>query len=97
VGGPTAIGAFLPPIRVAWFITCAIARLSIVKSTKYMAPYLVILFLGLVVITCVSWLTLVLPRLFLRWHAAAQPDAVTPPLSLLSAHFPLTMSASPYR
>jgi C4-dicarboxylate transporter DctM subunit len=60
------IGVFLPPIGVALFIACAIAKLSIVESTKYMAPYLVILFLGLVVITYVPWFTLILPRLFLQ-------------------------------
>jgi hypothetical protein len=31
-----------------------------------MAPYLVILFLGLLVITYVPWFTLVLPKLFLQ-------------------------------
>lgn len=60
------IGVFLPPIGVALFIACAIAKLSIVESTKYMAPYLVILFLGLLVITYVPWFTLVLPKLFLH-------------------------------
>ncbi len=60
------IGVFLPPIGVALFIACAIAKLSIVDSAKFMAPYLVILFLGLLFITYVPWLTLVLPKLFLR-------------------------------
>ena len=60
------IGVFLPPIGVALFIACAIAKLSIVESTKYMAPYLVILFLGLLVVTYVPWFTLVLPKLFLH-------------------------------
>jgi len=60
------IGVFLPPIGVALFIACAIARLSIVESAKYMAPYLVILFIGLLVVTYVPWFTLVLPRTFLR-------------------------------
>lgn len=45
---------------MALFVACAIAKLSIVESTKYMAPYLVILFLGLIVITYVPWFTLVL-------------------------------------
>jgi TRAP-type C4-dicarboxylate transport system permease large subunit len=31
-----------------------------------MAPYLVILFLGLTIITYVPWFTLILPHLFLR-------------------------------
>ena len=60
------IGVFLPPIGVALFIACAIARLSIVESARYMAPYLVILFIGLLVVTYVPWFTLVLPRTFLR-------------------------------
>jgi len=60
------IGVFLPPIGVALFIACAIARLSIVESTRYMAPYLVILFIGLLVITYLPWFTLVLPQTFLR-------------------------------
>ena len=60
------IGVLLPPIGVALFIACAIAKLSIVDSAKFMAPYLVILFLGLLVITYVPWFTLVLPRVFLH-------------------------------
>ena len=60
------IGVFLPPIGVALFIACAIAKLNIVDSTKFMAPYLVTLFLGLLVITYVPWFTLVLPKLFLQ-------------------------------
>lgn len=57
---------FLPLIGAALFIACAIARLSIVESAKYMAPYLVILFIGLLVITYLPWFTLVLPQTFLR-------------------------------
>jgi TRAP-type C4-dicarboxylate transport system permease large subunit len=60
------IGVFLPPIGVALFIACAIAKLSIVESARYMAPYLIILFLGLLVITYLPWFTLILPNTFLR-------------------------------
>jgi TRAP-type C4-dicarboxylate transport system permease large subunit len=48
------------------FIACAIAKLSIVDSTKFMAPYLIILFGGLLGITYVPWSTLVLPKLSLH-------------------------------
>ena len=51
---------------MALFISCTIAKLGIVESTKHMAPYLVILFFGLIVITYIPWLTLVLRRLFLQ-------------------------------
>jgi len=60
------IGVFLPPIGVGLFIACAIARLNIVESARYMAPYLIILILGLLVVTYVPWFTLVLPQAFLR-------------------------------
>ncbi len=60
------IGVFLPPIGVGLFIACAIARLNIVESAKYMAPYLIILVIGLMVITYVPWFTLVLPQAFLK-------------------------------
>jgi C4-dicarboxylate transporter, DctM subunit len=60
------IGVFLPPIGVGLFIACAIARLNIVESAKYMAPYLIILGIGLMVITYVPWFTLVLPQAFLK-------------------------------
>jgi TRAP-type C4-dicarboxylate transport system permease large subunit len=51
---------------VALFIACAIAKPSNIDSTKFMAPYLVILFLGLLVITYLPWFTLVLPKLLLH-------------------------------
>ncbi len=60
------IGVFLPPIGVGLFIACAIARLNIVDSARYMAPYLLILVLGLLVVTYVPWFTLVLPQAFLK-------------------------------
>jgi tripartite ATP-independent transporter DctM subunit len=60
------IGVFLPPIGVGLFIACAIARLNIVESAKYMAPYIIMLVLGLLIVTYVPWFTLILPRTFLK-------------------------------
>jgi tripartite ATP-independent transporter DctM subunit len=60
------IGVFLPPIGVGLFIACAIARLNIVESAKYMAPYFIMLVLGLLVVTYVPWFTLILPHMFLK-------------------------------
>ena len=60
------IGVFLPPIGVGLFIACAIARLNIVDSAKYMAPYFIMLVLGLLVVTYVPWFTLILPHMFLK-------------------------------
>ena len=60
------LGVFMPPIGVGLFVACAIAKMNIVDSAKHMAPYLLILFVGLMVITYVPWFTLVLPRTFLK-------------------------------
>ena len=60
------IGIFLPPIGVGLFIACAIGKMNMMDAAKYMAPYLGILFLGLLVITFVPWFTLVLPQVFLK-------------------------------
>jgi tripartite ATP-independent transporter DctM subunit len=60
------IGVFLPPIGIGLFIACAIAKLNIVDSARPMAPYLLILCLGLLFVTYVPWFTLVLPRVFLK-------------------------------
>jgi C4-dicarboxylate transporter DctM subunit len=60
------IGVFMPPIGIGLFIACAIAKLNIVESAKYMAPFLIILVLGLIVITYVPWFTLILPRFILK-------------------------------
>ena len=60
------IGIFLPPIGVGLFIACAIGKMNMMDAAKYMAPYLGILFLGLLVVTFVPWFTLVLPQVFLR-------------------------------
>jgi TRAP-type C4-dicarboxylate transport system permease large subunit len=60
------IGVFLPPIGVGLFIACAIAKLNIVESAKYMAPYFIMLVLGLLVVTYVPWFALILPHMFLK-------------------------------
>jgi len=60
------IGVFLPPIGVGLFIACAIAKLNIVESARYMAPYFIMLVLGLLVVTYVPWFTLILPHMFLK-------------------------------
>ncbi|MBI3371249.1 MAG: TRAP transporter large permease [Betaproteobacteria bacterium] len=60
------IGIFLPPIGVGLFIACAIGKMNMMDAARYMAPYLGILFLGLLVVTFVPWFTLVLPQVFLK-------------------------------
>jgi tripartite ATP-independent transporter DctM subunit len=60
------IGVFLPPIGIGLFIACGIARLNIVESGKYMAPNVITLVLGLLIVTYTPWFTLILPHFFLK-------------------------------
>ncbi len=56
------IGAFLPPLGVGFYIACAVARAPMDRSSRIMAPYVVVLLLGLLLVAFIPWLTLVFPR-----------------------------------
>ncbi len=59
------IGLFLPPVGVGLFIACGIARSSMSRVMSTFGPYLLVLFLGLLIVAFVPWITLVLPERFL--------------------------------
>jgi tripartite ATP-independent transporter DctM subunit len=56
------IGLFLPPVGVALFIACGIARSSMARVMPVFWPYLVVLLVGLLIVSFVPWITLVLPE-----------------------------------
>lgn len=55
------IGAFIPPVGVGFYITCAVCETTIEKSGRAMIPFIVVLCLGLVLVALVPWFTLFLP------------------------------------
>lgn len=57
-------GAFSPPIGVGMFVTCSICETSMENAAKHMAPYLVVLVVGLLLVAFVPWFSLVVPKLF---------------------------------
>jgi TRAP-type C4-dicarboxylate transport system permease large subunit len=59
------IGLFLPPVGVGLFVACGIARTSMSRTMATFGPYLLVLFLGLLIVAFVPWITLVLPERFL--------------------------------
>jgi TRAP-type C4-dicarboxylate transport system permease large subunit len=59
------IGLFLPPVGVALFIACGIARSSMTRVMPIFWPYLLVLLAGLLIVSFVPWITLVLPDTFL--------------------------------
>lgn len=58
------IGLFMPPIGVGFYVSCAVCETTIEKSTRAMIPFLLVLFLGLLLVALVPWFTLFLPAVF---------------------------------
>lgn len=57
------LGAFSPPIGVGMFVTCSICDTSMENASRHMAPYLVVLVAGLLLVAFVPWFSLVAPRM----------------------------------
>jgi C4-dicarboxylate transporter DctM subunit len=60
------IGLFLPPVGMGIFIACTFAEIDVGSVFRSFAPFLLALFVGLMIITAVPWLTLVLPSIFFK-------------------------------
>jgi tripartite ATP-independent transporter DctM subunit len=57
------IGSFAPPAGVGFYVACATARETVEKSLKHFWPYLIAVFLGLLVLAAVPWFSTFLPAL----------------------------------
>jgi len=57
------LGAFSPPIGVGMFVTCSICDTTMENAARHMAPYLVVLVIGLLLVAFVPWFSLIAPRL----------------------------------
>ena len=57
-----AIGAFLPPAGVGFYVACAIVRTNIEPASRAMIPYLVVLIIALLIVAFVPWFTVSLPH-----------------------------------
>jgi len=55
------IGAFMPPVGVGFYITCAVCGTTVERSARAMIPFVIVLCLGLLVVAFVPWFTLYLP------------------------------------
>lgn len=61
-----AIGMATPPVGIALFATCGIAKITIGQITRKIVPFLVALIAGLLILAYVPAITLLLPRLLFR-------------------------------
>lgn len=58
------IGSILPPIGIALYVACSICGATVERATRPLLWYLAVMFVGLLFVAYVPWITTVLPRLF---------------------------------
>jgi len=58
------LGLFAPPLGVGLYTACAVGGVSIEQASRPSLKYLAIIFVCLLVITFVPWITLILPQVF---------------------------------
>jgi TRAP-type C4-dicarboxylate transport system permease large subunit len=56
------IGLITPPVGTVLFVGAAVSKLKIGVVTKAMAPFFVALFIVLLMVTYIPWISLWLPR-----------------------------------
>ncbi len=56
-------GTFTPPVGIGIYVTCAITNTTMESTGRALAPYLVLLFFGLLAVAFIPWFSLVLPEL----------------------------------
>ena len=56
-------GTFMPPIGIGFYITCAVCETRLESAGRAMIPYLIVLWVGLLIVALVPWFTLYLPRM----------------------------------
>jgi tripartite ATP-independent transporter DctM subunit len=54
-------GTFMPPIGVGFYISCAVCETRLESAGRAMIPYLIVLWVGLLIVALVPWFTLYLP------------------------------------
>ncbi|WP_395400714.1 TRAP transporter large permease subunit [Arthrobacter sp. UC242_113] len=57
------IGSFAPPAGVGFYVACATGHETVEKSLKHFWPYLIAVFLGLLVLAAVPWFSTFLPAM----------------------------------
>ena len=58
------IGIILPPVGFCLIVICGISKVSLAAVTKPLLPFVLGMFVSLLVIMYLPWITLVVPRIF---------------------------------
>ena len=58
------IGAILPPVGIALYFACTICEAKVERASGPLTWYLLVMFIGLLFVSYVPWITTILPELF---------------------------------
>ncbi len=58
------IGIILPPVGLCLIVICGVSKVSLSDVTNPLLPFVAVMFLSLLVIMYVPWITLIVPKLF---------------------------------
>jgi tripartite ATP-independent transporter DctM subunit len=58
------IGIVLPPVGICLIVVCGVSKVSLSAVTRPLLPYIAVMFLSLLIIMYLPWITLVVPRFF---------------------------------
>ncbi len=58
------IGAILPPVGIALYFACTICDAKVERASGPLAWYLLVMFVGLLFVAYIPWITTILPELF---------------------------------
>jgi tripartite ATP-independent transporter DctM subunit len=61
------VGIFIPPIGIGFYVSCSVSESRLEKTSAAMAPYFIVLMLGVLVVAFVPWFTHAIPNL-VRGH-----------------------------
>ena len=57
------LGLFLPPVGVGLYVAASFASLRVDQAMRAMMPYVLVLFVGILILIAIPWLTLIVPKL----------------------------------
>ena len=56
------MGTFLPPVGIGFFVACSVVEATMEETAPRLVPYVLVLFVGLILVTFVPWFSLILPK-----------------------------------
>lgn len=57
------LGAFSPPVGIGFYVVLSVCGTTMENTSRAMLPYLIVLFIGLLLVAFVPWFSLVIPRM----------------------------------